>query len=107
MNEADKYTYQTAWSADDEEFVATVLEFPSLSWLAESRTQAEEGLREVVADVLKDMAASGEPIPVPFGERSFSGRFNVRIPSSLHRRLAMEAEREGVSLNALVAHKLS
>lgn len=43
----------------------------------------------------------GDPIPEPF-DNSYSGRFNVRIPSSLHRRLAEHADREGVSLNQYV-----
>lgn len=36
-----------------------------------------------------------------------SGRFNVRIPRSLHRSLEIEARREGVSLNQLTTAKLS
>ena len=32
--EVSHYTYRVAWSAEDGEFVATVAEFPSLSWLA-------------------------------------------------------------------------
>ncbi|WP_276651332.1 type II toxin-antitoxin system HicB family antitoxin [Corynebacterium vitaeruminis] len=103
----EKYTYQTFWSAEDEEFVSTVLEFPSLSWLGESSSAAETGLRQVVSEVISDMEKSGEPVPEPYGEREYSGRFNLRIPSSLHRRLAMAAEREGVSLNAYVAQKLA
>lgn len=103
----EKYTYQTFWSSEDGEFVSTVLEFPSLSWLAESSLAAEIGLRQVVSEVIADMEKSGEPVPEPFGERMYSGRFNLRIPSSLHRRLAMAAEREGVSLNSYVAQKLA
>ena len=45
MNLADKYTYQTAWSEEDGEFVATVLEFPSLSWLDSTAATAESELR--------------------------------------------------------------
>ena len=29
-----KYSFRVTWSAEDEEFVATCTEFPSLSWLA-------------------------------------------------------------------------
>lgn len=29
----DKYTYQVGWPREDKRFVATVREFPSLSWL--------------------------------------------------------------------------
>ena len=39
--------------------------------------------------------------------REYSGRFNVRVPKSLHAALASEAETEGVSLNQLVVAKLA
>lgn len=103
----EKYTYQISWSEEDGEYVATVLEFPSLSWLDPERAQAEQGLLNLVAEVLEDMAESGEKIPTPLGERSYSGKFNVRTSHSLHRRLVMEAEAEGVSLNAWVNQKLA
>lgn len=38
-----EYTYQLSWSEDDGEYVATVLEFPSLSWLAPEPAQATQG----------------------------------------------------------------
>jgi hypothetical protein len=45
--------------------------------------------------------------PVGLQHREYSGKFNVRIPKSLHAALASEAEAEGVSLNQLVLAKLS
>ena len=39
--------------------------------------------------------------------REYSGKFNVRLPKSLHAALANEAEAEGVSLNQLVVAKLA
>jgi antitoxin HicB len=39
--------------------------------------------------------------------REYSGKFNVRIPKSLHAALASEADSEGVSLNQLVLAKLA
>jgi predicted HicB family RNase H-like nuclease len=39
--------------------------------------------------------------------REYSGKFNVRVPRSLHAALAREAEAEGVSLNQLVVAKLA
>ena len=38
------YTYRVNWSADDQEFVATCLELPSLSWLAPTQDEAMHGL---------------------------------------------------------------
>lgn len=40
-------------------------------------------------------------------QREYSGKFNVRLPKSLHAALAREAEAEGVSLNQLVVAKLA
>ena len=39
--------------------------------------------------------------------REYSGKFNVRVPKSLHAALASEADAEGVSLNQLVVAKLA
>jgi len=85
-------------SAEDGEHVATVAEFPSLSWLAPTPVEALQGLADVVRDVLTDLGASGEPIPEPLSERAYSGRFVVRVPADLHRRLGREAAEQHVSL---------
>jgi len=45
--------------------------------------------------------------PVRPDPREYSGKFNVRIPKSLHGLLVREAEAEGVSLNQLVLAKLA
>ena len=101
------YTYRVAWSPEDKEYVGTCLEFPSLSWLAKSTRSALVGIERVVRDVVADLEANGEPIPEPLAERRYSGTFNVRIPSELHRRLATEAAEQGISLNRLVSQRLA
>src|ERR1035437_575698 len=40
-------------------------------------------------------------------ENQYSGKFNVRIPRSLHRKLDEMAEKEGVSLNHYLVSTLS
>jgi predicted RNase H-like HicB family nuclease len=49
----------------------------------------------------------GQEIPPPSYPEEFSGKFNVRIPKSLHRDLVLRAAEEGVSLNQLVVSLLS
>lgn len=68
----DLYTYRVTWSEEDREYVGLCTEFPSLSWLAESQELALKGVRELVADAVKDMKANGESIPVPFSARQCS-----------------------------------
>lgn len=103
----DHYTYRVTWSAEDGEHVGLCAEFPSLSWLAGKPEDALSGIRAVVAECVRDMQASGEAVPVPIADRRYSGEFKVRIPPQQHRRLAIEASEQGVSLNRLVSAKLA
>lgn len=102
------YRYAVTWSPEDEEFVATVAEFPSLSWLDSDRIAALEGLDRLLHDVVVDMCERGETVPLPFAERRYSGNLKVRVPPERHRQLAIEAQEAGVSLNRyvndLIAH---
>ena len=101
------YTYRVTWSAEDGEFAGTCVEFPSLSWLAESQLAAFKGIEQLVTDVVADLEKAGEPVPEPIAERHYSGRFNVRVPETLHRELALAAAEQGVSLNRLVSDRLA
>ncbi|MFN8441599.1 MAG: toxin-antitoxin system HicB family antitoxin [Caldilineaceae bacterium] len=103
----DRYTYRVTWSDEDNEYVGLCAEFPSLSWLSNTPEDALSGIRSVVADVVVDMQKNQEPIPEPISTKQFSGRFVVRVPPSVHRRLALEAAESGVSLNRLASAKLS
>ena len=103
----DHYTYRVSWSPEDGEFVASIVEFRSLSWLAPDAAAALIGLRALVADVVDDLRASGDPVPEPLSDRQYSGEFRLRIPPELHRALAIEAAEQGVSLNRLVSAKVA
>ena len=103
----DRYTYRVTWSEDDQEYLGLCAEFASLSWLAPTPEGALEGIRQVVADVVEDLKATGEEAPEPISVKSYSGKFMIRVPPDLHRRLALEAAESGVSLNRLASAKLS
>ena len=107
MLENDRYTYRVTWSEEDDEYVGLCIEFPSLSWLASTPEAALEGIRQVAADVVVDLKASGELVPEPIAIRQYSGKFMVRIPPVLHRHLALEAAEAGISLNRLASAKLA
>jgi len=49
----------------------------------------------------------GLDIPRPSSPASYSGKFVLRLPRSLHRTLAESAEREGVSLNQYASSLLA
>ncbi len=106
LSPVDRYTYRLAWSVKDKEFIATVVEFPSLSWIAGTREDALDGLTAVVTDVLEDMSVEGEEIPAPWDERTFSGKFNLRLGPDLHKKVALEAAERHESMNTYVIKAL-
>ncbi|OAH24549.1 hypothetical protein [Serratia marcescens] len=59
MEKHEHYTYRITWSAEDREYVGLCAEFPSLSWLAATRTGALEGIEKVVSETIADMLAIG------------------------------------------------
>jgi len=103
----EHYSYKLTWSVEDQEFAGLCAEFPSLSYLHEDRSVALEGITNLIKDVVVDMEANGEKVPEPIAEKIYSGKLQIRIPPSLHRRLAMEAAEENVSLNRYMSHKLA
>ena len=103
----DRYTYRVTWSEEDNEHVGLCAEFPSLSWLAPTPEAALKGIRKIVAEVVADLQANSEPVPTPLATKPYSGKFMVRVPPEIHRRLALEAAEAGVSLNRIASAKLS
>jgi predicted HicB family RNase H-like nuclease len=53
------------------------------------------------------MQSTGETIPAPISVKHYSGKFIIRIPPEVHRKLAIQAAESGVSLNRLASSKLS
>ncbi|MBI2756134.1 MAG: type II toxin-antitoxin system HicB family antitoxin [Chloroflexi bacterium] len=106
MNVAEHYTYRVRWSTEDGEYVGTVAELPSLSWLAADRHEAFDGIQRLVAETVEEMAANGEEPPAALADRTYSGKFVVRVPPEVHRELALEAAEQGVSLNRLASSRL-
>jgi predicted HicB family RNase H-like nuclease len=106
LETSDKYGFRVEWSEEDGEYVGLCAELPSLSWVAKSAEAALRGIRRVVKEAVRDMLASGEPVPEPFATRRYTGELRVRLPPSLHKRLAMEAAEHNRSLNRLIVDKL-
>ncbi len=107
MDKIDKYTYRVTWSEEDGEYVGLCAEFPSLSWLADTQEAALAGIRDTVEQVVQDMQSTGETIPQPLATKRYSGKFTVRVPPDVHRKLQIQAAESKVSFNRLVSAKLS
>ncbi len=99
----EKYAYRVIWSEEDKEFVGLCAELPSISWLSHNQTEAFKGIMKLAASIVKDMQTAGEFVPEPISTREYSGKFVVRVLPEVHRKLAMKAMEEHVSLNRYIS----
>ena len=88
-------------------FYAKVLELDGCQSTGETFEEAYKNLREAMEGWIEAKLEGGFEVPNPVGYEDFSGKFVVRIPKSLHYKLAIEANQEGVSLNQYALYKLS
>ena len=87
-----------------------VVRFPDLKGclssgetIAEALSNADDAKRAWIEAALED----GIEIPEPNKTEDYSGQFKLRLPKSLHRRLAERAKEEGVSMNQYCVYLLS
>ena len=88
-------------------FLATVREFDVCMSHGDTYVEAFENIQEAMEGWIETKLENGFPVPLPADEIQYSGKFVLRIPKTLHARLATEAEKEGVSLNQYALYRLS
>ena len=88
-------------------YFATVREFDGCMSHGDTHSEAFESIQDAMKGWIKTKLENGFSIPDPIDDNQYSGKFVLRLPKSLHARLAMEAEHEGVSLNQYALYRLS
>ncbi len=88
-------------------YYGKVLELDGCQSTGDTIDELYENLREAMEGYIETKLENGFEVPEPASAENYSGKFNVRLPKTLHQRLAIEAEREGVSLNQYVIYKLA
>lgn len=76
-----------------------IKELPGCMSQGDTPEEAIRMIEDAMRGWLEAELRKGSPIPEPRVEEEYSGKFVIRVPKSLHRKLAELAEREGVSLN--------
>lgn len=99
--------YKVEVAHDEDGWFARVIDLPGcMTW-----ADTFEDLRPMIEDAkrgwIQDALEYGDPVPEPRTAKDFSGKVNLRMPKSLHRDLARQAEEEGVSLNQLMVSYLA
>ncbi len=73
-----------------------------LAFDGESVDELEQSFHAVIDEYLEDCEAMNQEPDKPY-----SGKFNLRLSPELHRRVAIKAEREGMSLNTFIENTLN
>jgi len=97
----------TLYEAPEGGFVTEIEELPGCLAEGETLEEAYENIENARRAWIETAYEDGIDIPLPRTEKQYSGKFVVRIMRTLHRELAEQAEREGVSLNQYVESILS
>ncbi len=105
------YSRHVYYDPDAREYIALCTEFPHLSAFGATAADALAELEVALEGAIEVHVEEGWPLPAPVEPPEPvglpSGRFVARLPRSLHAQLVASAQREGVSLNALVVSLLS
>ena len=88
-------------------FYGRILELDGCQTTADTLEELYNDLNDIMESYLEIKIENHLPIPIPETTDKYSGKFLVRLPKSLHQRLAIEANKEGVSLNQLALYKLA
>ena len=88
-------------------YLGRIMEFDGCMADGETKEEAIQSLNEAMALWIETKLENGFALPEPMQEAKATGKFTLRLPKSLHQRLALEASREGVSLNQYALYKLS
>ena len=103
MNLPYNYLIQQVADESGSYYYGRVLEFDGCQSTGETFEETYDNLRQAMEGWLE----YNDSIPEPSLDENYSGKFVVRIPKSLHKKLAIEAEQEGISLNQYALYKLS
>lgn len=102
-----QYSIILQWSDEDEGYVALVPELPGISAVGDNADEAVYEVQEAASLCLEAIKEEGETLPEPKKLPDYSGQLRIRMPRSLHERLATQSKMEGVSLNSYILHLLS
>ncbi len=88
-------------------WLAEVPDLPGCMSDGDTPEQAVANVQGAILSWIEAAEELGRSVPAPGADEHFSGKWVIRMPRSLHRRLAERARHEGVSLNTLATTLLA
>ena len=101
------YKAEVQYDGEDKCYFASFPELGDISADGSTAVEAVEKVYRLKDEVLEADFKRGVAIPEPRPKVEYSGKFQLRLPKSLHEGIAYEANREGTSINRLMVQIVS
>lgn len=98
MKARDQYIKLVEWSEEDQCYVGSIPGWIGQCCHGENEEKVYRELCQIVDEWIEIYKREGLPLPVPTN-RKFSGKFQLRVGSELHKVLSLKAMQTGDSLN--------
>lgn len=82
-------------------------ELPGCLSCGETIEDAIESIEDAKLAWITASLEDGDEIPEPSNKDDYSGQFKIRMPKSLHKKLAEHSKEEGISMNQYCVYLLS
>ncbi len=103
---ADDYLKIVEWSEEDQCYVGTSPGLIIGGVHGKNQKKVFDELCEAVEEAIQILRKEGRSLPTAMTNKKYSGKISLRIPSQLHKTLAVKAFQAGESVNKLIQHEL-
>ena len=106
MKISDQYIKLVEWSEEDQCYIGSSPGFIGPCCHGHDETRVYKELCKIVEEWVEIHQQDGLPLPETFADKSFSGKFVIRVGDDLHKALAIKAAKSGDSLNHYCTDRL-
>jgi predicted HicB family RNase H-like nuclease len=99
MKERNRYLKIVEWSEEDQCYIGSVPGWIGKCCHGDNEEKVYQKLCQIVNEWIEIYAKDGRPLPPPTAGKKYSGKFQLRLGSELHRALTIRAMQAGDSLN--------
>ncbi|MCR5530938.1 MAG: type II toxin-antitoxin system HicB family antitoxin [Lachnospiraceae bacterium] len=109
LNDYMRLNYRMEIVEDEAEggYVVSYPDLPGCITCGETVEAAIRNARDAKKEWIEATLEGGKTIPEPDSLSDYSGQFKLRMPRSLHRALAEQSKKEGISMNQYCIYLLS
>ena len=101
------YRMEIIEDPDEGGYVVSFPDLPGCLTCGETISSAIENAKDAKATWIDAALENGNLIPEPNELDKYSGQFKIRMPKSLHRALAEQSHKEGISMNQYCVYLLA